>query len=225
MLQALAAWPQVSWDGLVACGLLPCGPPTWFENDFMSGMRFAACFAGFTMVFLQLRSVCVTGFGCLASCLLKRALWPVFCSHLVVSMSLCTPPCGLFVLQQGIPHRGRFTGKLDQKITKKIIAISNERLRRGAVVGDVVEAVVGDVVEAVVGDVVEAVDVALGAVTDVLPWFPPPGLVPKVDPCSQFISIFAAYPCFSASSVALAAGLGCLASGAGGPCVALVPST
>ena len=141
----------------------------------------------------------------------------------------CTPPCGLFVLQQGIPHRGRFTGKLDQTITKKIVAISNERLRRGAVVGDVVEAVVGDVVEAVVGDVVEAVgdvveavDVALGAVTDVLPWFPPPGLVPKVEPCSQFISIFAAYPCFSASSVALPASLGCLASGAGGPCVALV---
>ena len=41
------------------------------------------------------------------------------------------------------------------KIAKKIAAISNERLRRGAVVGDVVE-VVGDVVE-VVGDVVEVV--------------------------------------------------------------------
>ena len=44
-----------------------------------------------------------------------------------------------------------------QKTAKKSGAISIERLRRGAVVGDVVEAVVGDVVEAVVGDVVEAV--------------------------------------------------------------------
>ena len=49
---------------------------------------------------------------------------------------------------------------------KKIAAISNERLRRGAVVGDVVE-VVGDVVE-VAGDVVEVAMWALEVVSDVL---------------------------------------------------------
>ena len=61
------------------------------------------------------------------------------------------------------------------KIAKKIAAISNERLRRGAVVGDVVE-VVGDVVE-VVGDVVEVAMWALEVVSDVLSWGLPPGLV------------------------------------------------
>ena len=68
------------------------------------------------------------------------------------------------------------------KIAKKIAAISNERLRRGAVVGDVVE-VVGDVVEVVgdvvevVGDVVEVAMWALEVVSDVLSWGLPPGLV------------------------------------------------
>ena len=66
--------------------------------------------------------------------------------------------------------------KMDRrKNCKKIAAISNERLRRGAVVGDVVE-VVGDVVE-VVGDVVEVAMWALEVVSDVLPWWLPPGLV------------------------------------------------
>ena len=54
------------------------------------------------------------------------------------------------------------------KIAKKIAAISNERLRRGAVVGDVVE---------VVGDVVEVAMWALEVVSDVLSWGLPPGLV------------------------------------------------
>ena len=54
------------------------------------------------------------------------------------------------------------------KNCKKIAAISNERLRRGAVVGDVVE---------VVGDVVEVAMWALEVVSDVLSWGLPPGLV------------------------------------------------
>ena len=54
------------------------------------------------------------------------------------------------------------------KNSKKIAAISNERLRRGAVVGDVVE---------VVGDVVEVAMWALEVVSDVLSWGLPPGLV------------------------------------------------
>ena len=67
--------------------------------------------------------------------------------------------------------------KMDRRknCKKKIAAISNERLRRGAVVGDVVE-VVGDVVE-VVGDVVEVAMWALEVVSDVLSWGLPPGLV------------------------------------------------
>ena len=59
--------------------------------------------------------------------------------------------------------------KMDRrKNCKKIAAISNERLRRGAVVGDVVE---------VVGDVVEVAMWALEVVSDVLSWGLPPGLV------------------------------------------------